>query len=197
MNRKHCSWLQGQPSSPRISSHPTVSPESSSHICCHNKHSLAPSWTNLSMWDLNSYQKLPFSSRYFISTIVYSHRPDYLGSTGPNKLLRPTRNDSIRHWLCLVSHHSYRFNGFSYDIRSVVGSPFGVLVFQEVRLIEASSFSPRHREATCTYLVYAVALNTARDMGARLMAMTIWGVPGKPSLLFFIPSHAQQDHHDV
>lgn len=50
-------------------------------------------------------------------------------------------------------------------------------------------------ESTHTYLVYAVALNTARDMGSRLMAITIWGLPGKPTLLSFI--YTQQGHHDV
>ena len=128
---------------------------------------------------------------------MYSHRPDHLVSTRPYKLFRPTCNDSIRHFICLVSHHTNCLNEISNDVDiSVVASQFGVLVFQEVSPIEASSFSPHHTEATCTYLVYAVALNTARDMGSRLMAITIWGVPGKLTLLSLIYAQ-QQDHHDV
>ena len=142
---------------------------------------------------LKYYRKLPFSSIYIIWIIVYHHRPDHLVSTGPNKLLRPTGIDAIRHCLCIVSHYSNHLNGISYDIVSLsisaVASPFGVLVFQEVSLII-------HWQATRTYFgVYAVALNTARDMGARLMAITIWGLQGKPTILSF--AYTQQGHHDV
>ena len=47
----------------------------------------------------------------------------------------------------------------------------------------ASSSSPHQTVATRTYLVYTVALNTARDMGSRLMAITIWGLPGKANII--------------
>ena len=40
--------------------------------------------------------------------------------------------------------------------------------------------------ATHAYLLCVVALNTARDVGARLMVMTIWGLPGKPRISSFI-----------
>lgn len=98
---------------------------------------------------LECYRKLPFISKYFIWTIVCHHRPDHLVSTGPNKLLRPTGNDTIRHFFCIVSHHSNHLNEISYDIVSIsiVASPFGVLVFQDVSLIVfAWSYS------SCTHL---------------------------------------------
>ena len=128
------------------------------------------------MWDLEYYQKLTFSSRYFIWSIVYRHRPDHLVSSRPNKLLRPTGNDAIRHFLCIVSHHSNHLKKHCFDIGSGVtiwgfGVPGG---------------EPHRTLTTRTYLVHVVALNTARDMGSRLMAITIWGMPGKLTLLSFI-----------
>ena len=80
---------------------------------------------------------LPIPSRYFIWTIVYYHRLDHLGITGPNKLLCPTGNDAIRHFLFIVSHHSNHLNGISLRHCSIsaVAFPFGVLLFQEVSLI--------------------------------------------------------------
>lgn len=63
-------------------------------------------------------RKFTLSHRIYLKKKVCPHRPYHLVSTGPNKLLRPTGNDAVRHCLCIVSHLQVgnQLSGISYDI---------------------------------------------------------------------------------
>lgn len=100
MNRKPCCWPQEQP---RLNSHPAVFQESSPHIYLQDKHSFAPSWMNLWMWEwIFICAKVTFSSGYCLWT-VYTHRPHHLGVIGLDKLLPPASYITICHLLFIVS----------------------------------------------------------------------------------------------
>lgn len=74
-------------------------------------------FVNVGLCVVNNYQELPFSSKYFVWTIVYHHRSDHLGSIGPNKLLHPTDYVTNRHRFCIVSRNSNHLEGISHRYR--------------------------------------------------------------------------------